>query len=47
MGLGNALGLFAIIIIATNFEKVKKLFNDFITGDTFKNIKNYLPPIAI
>ena len=41
MGLGNALGLFAIIIIATNFEKVKKLFNDFITGDTFKNIKNY------
>ena len=31
MGLGNALGLFAIIIIATNFEKVKKLFNDFIT----------------
>ena len=35
MGLGNALGLFAIIIIATNFEKVKKLFNDFITGDTF------------
>ena len=41
MGLGNALGLFAIIIIATNFDKVKKLFNDFITGDTFKNIKNY------
>ena len=41
MGLGNALGLFAIIIIANNFEKVKKLFNDFITGDTFKNIKNY------
>jgi len=41
MGLGNALGLFAIIIIATNFEKVKKLFNDFVTGDTFKNIKNY------
>ena len=41
MGLGNALGLFAIIIIATNFEKVKKLFNDFITGDTFKNIKTY------
>ena len=23
MGLGNALGLFAIIIIATNFEKLK------------------------
>ena len=41
MGLGNALGLFAIIIIASNFEKVKKLFNNFITGDTFKNIKNY------
>ena len=41
MGLGNALGLFAIIVIATNFDKVKKLFNDFITGDTFKNIKNY------
>ena len=41
MGLGNALGLFAIIIIAKNFDKVKKLFNDFITGDTFKNIKNY------
>ena len=41
MGLGNALGLFAIIIIANNFDKVKKLFNDFITGDTFKNIKNY------
>ena len=47
-GLGNALGLLTIIVIATNFDKIKKLVTDFISGDTFKsivkvfdNIKNF------
>ena len=37
-GLGNALGLLAIYLIATNFDKIKKLVTDFIKGDTFKSI---------
>ena len=37
-GLGNALGLLAIYLIATNFDKIKKLVTDFINGDTFKSI---------
>ena len=37
-GLGNALGLLAIFLIATNFDKIKKLVTDFIKGDTFKTI---------
>ena len=37
-GLGNALGLLAIYLIATNFDKIKKLVTDFIKGDTFKAI---------
>ena len=37
-GLGNALGLIAIIAIAQNIEGIKKLYNDFIKGETFKNI---------
>ena len=37
-GLGNALGLLAIFLIATNFDKIKKLVTDFIKGDTFKSI---------
>ena len=37
-GLGNALGLLAIYLIATNFDKIKKLVTDFIKGDTFKTI---------
>ena len=47
-GLGNALGLLTIVVIATNFDKIKKLVTDFISGDTFKsivkvfdNIKNF------
>ena len=37
-GLGNALGLLTIVVIATNFDKIKKLVTDFIKGDTFKSI---------
>ena len=37
-GLGNALGLLTIVLIATNFDKIKKLVTDFIKGDTFKSI---------
>ena len=37
-GLGNALGLLAIIAIGSNIESIKKLYNDFIKGETFKNI---------
>ena len=37
-GLGNALGLLAIYLIATNFDKIKKLVTDFTKGDTFKSI---------
>ena len=37
-GLGNALGLLPIVVIATNFDKIKKLVTDFIKGDTFKSI---------
>ena len=37
-GLGNALGLLAIFLIATNLDKIKKLVTDFIKGDTFKSI---------
>ena len=37
-GLGNALGLLAIYLIATNIDKIKKLVTDFIKGDTFKSI---------
>ena len=37
-GLGNALGLLAIYLIATNFDKIKKLVTDFVKGDTFKSI---------
>lgn len=37
-GLGNALGLIAIIAIAQNIEGIKKLYSDFIKGETFKNI---------
>ena len=37
-GLGNALGLLAIYLRATNFDKIKKLVTDFIKGDTFKSI---------
>ena len=47
-GLGNAFGLLAIYLIATNFDKIKKLVTDFLKGDTFKaiaetftNIKNF------
>ena len=47
-GLGNALGLLTIVVIATNFDKIKKIVTDFIKGDTFKsivkvfdNIKNF------
>jgi len=47
-GLGNALGLLTIILIATNFDKIKNLVMGFINGDTFKsivkvfdNIKNF------
>ena len=47
-GLGNALGLLTIVVIATNFDKIKNLVTDFIKGDTFKsivkvfdNIKNF------
>lgn len=45
-GLGNALGLFAIIAIGSNIESIKNLYNDFINGETFKNIaegfKNFI-----
>ena len=37
-GLGNALGLLTIILIATNFDKIKNLVMGFINGDTFKSI---------
>ena len=37
-GLGKALGLLTIVVIATNFDKIKKLVTDFIKGDTFKSI---------
>lgn len=37
-GLGNALGLLAIIAIGSNIESIKKLYSDFIKGETFKNI---------
>ena len=37
-GLGNALGLLTIVVIATNFDKIKNLVTDFIKGDTFKSI---------
>ena len=37
-GLGNALGLLAIIAIGTNIESIKKLYTDFINGDTFRKI---------
>ena len=37
-GLGNALGLIAIIAIAQNIEGIQKLYSDFIKGETFKNI---------
>ena len=47
-GIGNALGLLTIIVIATNFNKIKELVMNFIKGDTFKaiaetftNIKNF------
>ena len=47
-GLGNALGLLTIILVATNFDKIKNLVTGFINGDTFKsivkvfdNIKNF------
>ena len=37
-GLGNALGLLTIVVIATNFDKIKNLVTNFIKGDTFKSI---------
>lgn len=37
-GLGNALGLLAIIAIGTNIESIKKLYTDFIKGETFRKI---------
>ena len=37
-GLGNALGLLAIIAIGSNIEGIKKLYSDFIKGETFKNV---------
>lgn len=40
-GLGNALGLFAIVLIATNFDKIKKSLTDFAKGDIFKGIKDF------
>ena len=37
-GLGNALGLLAIIAIGTNIESIKNLYTDFIKGETFRKI---------
>ena len=37
-GIGNALGLLTIIVIATNFNKIKELVMNFIKGDTFNEI---------
>ena len=37
-GIGNALGLLTIIVIASNFDNIKNLVTNFIKGDTFKSI---------
>lgn len=40
-GLMNALGLFVLITIASNFEKIKDLVTGFIKGETFKKIASF------